>query len=281
MKYTCSLFAVLILVTITDYAYSQSQPKWIHEPPKNSFVGIGSDVSLEVAAERSFWNAYNYIIQKRGTIPSPGKLGYSDSSVTIITNNSSHTKLIRIITSEQSVETKDSVIESVVVENRYWEITKTGYNFWTLIRTLNDIASESPPTKFSPVWRSIILPGWGQFYKEQPTKGYIIALSEAVLIPTAIILQNLKSTAEVDAQNSRNSQVLRNYYTDEANTYMNLSTAVYVLAGAIYIYNIVDAIISDGEKIYEDEGQQRSPKINMTANLFPRPQYVISVKLRF
>jgi hypothetical protein len=62
---------------------------------------------------------------------------------------------------------------------------------------------------------------------------------------------------------------------------MNLSTAAYVLAGAIYIYNIVDAIASNGEKVYEYEAQQRSPVISVTENVLPKPQYVLSISFRF
>lgn len=56
-------------------------------------------------------------------------------------------------------------------------------------------------------------------------------------------------TAQADAQNSR-TQILRDFYNNQANLYQNISLGAWIAACAIYIFSVVDAIGSDGEKVY-------------------------------
>jgi len=59
----------------------------------------------------------------------------------------------------------------------------------------------------------------------------------------------LKITNEADARNAR-TQVLRDYYNDQSNTFSNLSLACFITASAVYLYNVVDAVASGAEKEY-------------------------------
>jgi hypothetical protein len=107
------------------------------------------------------------------------------------------------------------------------------------------------------------VPGWAQFYKGQPTKGAFIIGGEALLIPAGIILGNLKINADANAQSSR-TQALRDYYVDQSNTYNNLSLASFIVAGVGYVYNIVDAIVSEGDKVYVVNEQKTKPTLTMS-----------------
>jgi hypothetical protein len=269
---------VLILLIKTTIVFSQ-EPMWMSKIPQDYlndyFVVSGSSTYSETEAEEmAYRTALERISDSRGII-------FEASPETIIQDNPNIRKGGGIVELKgSSIKTGTStIITDFKIWDRYSKNENGLFTVWLKVSIPKEHPI-SPPSPFSPVWRSIALPGWGQFYKGQPTRGYIIALSEAILIPAGIILQNLKSTAEVDARNSP-TQVLRNYYTDEANTYLNLSTAAYVLAGAIYIYNIVDAIVSDGEKVYVYEQQQKSNMISITENLLPKPQYKLTINFRF
>jgi hypothetical protein len=167
------------------------------------------------------------------------------------------------------------------VETYYETWNESGnavHRHWVLLRIPKKKDFHDPPGKFEPVWRSVILPGWGQFYKGQSTKGYFLLISEALLIPSGIIFLNLKNTAEVDAAGSR-TQALKDYYTDQGNLYYNIGISALIAAGAVYIYNLFDVIMSEGERVYvyDDRGVKMIPLIGHNNGVVVSAQ----LKIRF
>ncbi|MBM4166981.1 MAG: hypothetical protein FJ218_08725 [Ignavibacteria bacterium] len=136
------------------------------------------------------------------------------------------------------------------------ERNTTQHTFWSLVKLPKKNNIESPPTKFSPVWRSMLIPGWGQYYKRETTKGYLFLGAEVLLVPSGIIFNNLGVDAETNKFSSQ-TKTLRDYYDDQSKLYYNVSLGCFIAAGAVYVYNIVDAISSDW-KIYSDN---TSPKV--------------------
>lgn len=275
-----TLFCVRAFTQESLISSKGDSPKWITNRPSgyinDYFVGEGeSRMSLPEASKEAVGNAVKKILQTKS-------FEATSSFSQMTTQDESGIK--KKIVDELIINGSSVIIKGLTQEESYYESWNENqgivHRCWVLVKVPKSTGFQEPPTKFSPVWRSIIAPSWGQFYKGQPTKGYIIALSEAVLIPTGIILQSLKSTAEVDARNSR-TQVLRDYYTDEANTYLNFSTVALVLAGAIYIYNIVDAIVSYGDKVYVYEPQQRKYKVTIVQNLFTKSHNLVSISIEF
>jgi hypothetical protein len=233
---------------------SSEKPSWIAKIPQgyqnDFFVGEGeSQVSLPEASKEALGNAVKKILQ---THP------FEASANITIKNIQDGEQITKKVVDELTVKGSSVTIRGLVQEETYYETwtehSSTINRLWVLIKIPKTKDFREPPTSFSPVWRSII-PGWGQFYKGQSTKGGIIIGAEVLLIPAGIILGNLKINADADAQNSR-TQVLRNYYVDQANTYNNLSLASFILAGVGYVYNIVDAIVSEGDKVYVSNEQK-------------------------
>jgi hypothetical protein len=212
------LFSISSPLIFSQQSIQKEFPPWISSPPKGYinfyFVGFSESSILEEAKLRAEENGKAKIrAQKSGNV----------------------------------------VVEQRIVE-QYVEETQSGknplYRVWVLINCPKPSDHQtSPPTKFDPVWRSAIVPGWGQYYKGETTKGIFIIGGEALLIPAGIILGNLKNNSEADALNSR-TQSLRDYYNDQANTYNNISLACFIAAAAVYVYSIVDAVTTEGEKVY-------------------------------
>ncbi len=241
---------------------SSEKPSWIANPPRgfqnDYFVGEGeSQISLPEASKEAFGNAVSKIIQTHS---------FEASSNITIKNIQDGEQITKKIVEELTVNGSSVTIKGLAQEETYYEtwsepsaiVTRS----WVLVRIPKTKDFRDPPTAFSPVWRSIV-PGWAQFYKGQPTKGAIIIGGEALLIPAGIILGNLKINADANAQSSR-TQVLRDYYVDQSNTYNNLSLASFIVAGVGYVYNIVDAIVSEGDKVYVDREQRTKPFFTLT-----------------
>ncbi len=256
----------LIVIFLGLTSVGVSQPKWITETPpgylNDYYVASGTSNKSESEARQIAFGNILFEIFKSGKVDIKASRTFSDSALELFHNlKSLSLDVVSKIESESKLSGESQTIKGLREEETFVEFRDGLYTVWLLAKVpKRDPKPYSEPSPFSPVWRSAIAPSWGQFYKGQSGKGYVIAISEAVLIPAGFILGNLKATNETDAQNSR-TQVLRDYYNDQANTYSNLSLGCFILAGAVYVYNVVDALVSTGEKEYVENGQHLKPDL--------------------
>ena len=94
-----------------------------------------------------------------------------------------------------------------------------------------------------PLFLSII-PGLGQIYKGQDTKGYAIFGAETLLLAGSVY-----SVTEVGRYNrlAKKNPGAYNSYQSNATTYRQIRNACFIAGGALYIYNLIDAAISKGK----------------------------------
>lgn len=104
--------------------------------------------------------------------------------------------------------------------------------------------------KGSALWRSAIIPGWGQMYKRSMAKGITILALEAVSVIGIVVCHNQSNSYYNKALIERNMN-LREAYQDKSTTYRNIRNGCIAAAGAIYIWNIVDALVAQGAKRYK------------------------------
>ena len=269
-----------LIIILIAYSTTLSQPEWYRNVPsdyKNDyFGGMGDGASKVLAAQLALENAVTQLLNYDNTVTlelSPTIIRNTNREV--ITIDSIKSEIIRETAYELKIYSESRKIKGLKKLKTDFEREGNTYTAYVLIY-LPKKNPISPPSAFSQVCRSLI-PGWGQFYNGQTTKGFIFLGLDAGLIVAGWILQNRASADEVYAQYSR-IQSSRDYYTNDANTYRICSPVAYFLAGVIYIWNIVDAIVNDREReVYADEQQQ----ITMTEKLLPHPQYVLSINFRF
>ncbi|MDD5259995.1 MAG: DUF5683 domain-containing protein [bacterium] len=87
--------------------------------------------------------------------------------------------------------------------------------------------------------RSLMLPGWGQFFNGQPTKGYIFAGAEIVAIGAAVMM-NSSANSIFNEYETQRTQTLYNDYSSKVDT---ANMFVYA-AAAIWVGNVIDAYFS-------------------------------------
>ena len=99
----------------------------------------------------------------------------------------------------------------------------------------------------SAAWRSAILPGWGQYYKGQPTRAYILGgafLTSAVILGVSIVNENKYKDSYLNSTDP--GEITSNY-----NTYNNWSKvrqiSTYTTIG-IWLLSFADALWSDYPK---------------------------------
>lgn len=116
-------------------------------------------------------------------------------------------------------------------------------------------------SKSGAVFRSVLIPGWGQFYNREPVKGGIIVGAEAALIGAAVAMHFLGAADEDKYTDSsfalkypgltpvelgQKAQQLR----ESAEDFYELRNIFIYSAVGVWLYNILDAYIFgiDGEK---------------------------------
>jgi len=87
--------------------------------------------------------------------------------------------------------------------------------------------------------RSLMLPGWGQFFNEQPTKGMIFAGAELVAIGTAFMMSSKANSTYSDYETKRTSSLY-----DDYSSQINTANMFVYAAAAIWVGNIIDAYLS-------------------------------------
>lgn len=238
-------YQLLFWSVLTISLYASDRPRWITETPSgfhnDYYIGYGESKILEEAKLLSEENAKSQVRSKRSGI---------------------------------------NLSEQHIAE-RHIEQEQNLYRVWSLVSFPKPFEEQSdPPTKSTYFWRSVILPSYAQFSKGESVKGYFIAGGAAVFLTSGFVFSNLKITAESDAKNSR-TQVLRDYYNDNANTYNNISLACFIATAVVYVYNIVDAVTTEGEKVYVYESKYKTNGIEIGQNVVPKTQNLFCIKVEF
>jgi hypothetical protein len=95
--------------------------------------------------------------------------------------------------------------------------------------------------RLEATWRSLFLPGWGQRFKEQKTKGRIFSIAAAVLAGTAMTSHILRSRAEKRYLRAGENEVEARYET--FNRYHLLRNNSALSLGVVWGAAVLDALI--------------------------------------
>jgi len=142
----------------------------------------------------------------------------------------------------------------------YWEESKVGnsslFYCWVLFEVALDPNTKTfDKIQFSTnygvvgVLKSAIVPGWGQFSKMQKVKGVSIFGGEAVLLGFGLVADNMRVDLITKMNNSRDVS-FKKECLDLANSWENGRNISFAAAGALYVYNLIDAAVSKGAKRY-------------------------------
>ena len=274
------LFAQKVIDSSTE-----KRPTWSIEPPTGKyfryFSGMGSsNNSLSDAKQQAISDVLSEIImEKRITAKSEIKTFQEQSNSEIISK----------VSREIQQTGMSTTIDGLLKEEDYWEIAKVHkgsiYRFWILMKFPKpeyngfDLAMMTVKQSYGvfPIVKSVFVPGWGQIHKKEKKKGLRLLTGFAVTLTAGIVSQSMSNNYAVDAQNADTGEWI-DYYNTLSEQYYLASTISYILTGAIYGYNVYDAISSKGAKIYalnDDvgvfltlaQGNNQVPQLSISINL--------------
>jgi len=274
------LFAQKVIDSSAD-----KRPTWSIEPPTGKyfryFSGMGSsNNSLADAKQQAISDVLSEIImEKRITAKSEIKTFQEQSNSEIISK----------VSREIQQTGMSTTIDGLLKEEDYWEIAKVRkgsiYRFWILMKFPKpeyngfDLSKMTVKQSYGvfPIVKSVFVPGWGQIHKKEKKKGLRFLTGFAVTLTAGIVSQSMSNNYAVDAQNADSGEWI-DYYNTLSEQYYLASTISYILTGAIYGYNVYDAISSKGAKIYAvndnvgffltlAQGNNQVPQISISIDL--------------
>ena len=135
----------------------------------------------------------------------------------------------------------------------YWMRDKSGAYYVTKLYAKSEL-NTAPlfdnvelTTKYGVcgLWRSMIIPGWGQFHKGANLKGGLILGGTAVLAGGIVFTENQRAGYVRRIHQTHDVNLIRSYQTKRDNFATSRNICIGA-AAALYLYNLIDAIAAPG-----------------------------------
>lgn len=263
------IFFLFILSISVGYVCSQNpvsssekmKPDWlIKELPKPrnaSYHFLKTEAikpSLEEARNECF-NQVAYDITRGAKVSSVSEIKKKSNSARNEYGLNENIETEYILTYKVETDTVNAVFRKV---DEYWEPISTGTTIIYHCHTLYAIAENPEYVNFDQItfsykyggdalWRSALVPGFGQIYKGHKAKGLSIMGGEVFLISGIIFCESRRSDFQRKSKETLNIDKVRSHL-DNANNYATCRNIFIGTAAALYVYNLIDAVVTDGRK---------------------------------
>lgn len=265
-----ALWILVYLTALYSQAYSQRPPWMRGDMPNRSNVSYYFKVTLGEGRTRTEARN-NALLELVGELSR--NQGVMIKGQDILENLSqSHGSVYDESTRQQSryrFETEEfnacfDVADEYYEGNACWMLFEVAYNpekVWF------DKLEFTTDYKGAALWRSMVVPGWGQMYKRSMGKGITILSLQVATIAGICVCDNLSKSYRNKALSEWNNSVRENY-NDRSASYRNVRNGCIIAAGAVYVYNLVDAIAAKGAKRYKKNSLTFTPYANSNSQGF-------------
>lgn len=258
------IFSVVLLSAIAFYAFAGDKsddikPRWMHSvpiPSNNTFIyTVERSVASNLKEARE--NCLSSLLQDAGfekgvTVTSDYKSHDEEHSVSV--NGHSQDVSESHFIANSVIKGKEVQLQGMKIDE-YWERRDDGRYYLTTLFARSQI-DKTPDfdnvrltTKYGMrgLWRSAIIPGWGQLYKGSTLKGGLILGGTALSVAAIIYTDCMRVDYNNKIGKTHNADNKREYANRRDNFETGRNICIGVL-GALYIYNIVDAIVAPGAR---------------------------------
>lgn len=263
MKYRYILLLILSLSfsekVLAQYAKSERvKPQWLHKQPKpsNSTFVYETDYATGKSLDDARSKSLNGLIAASGF--ENGVVVLSDyKSRTVDSKVYSNGKLsdYQIDAFEANSQVKGNEVQLHVKSvAEYWTRDINGtVNLTTLYaKSFNgnpNFDNVELTTKYGAqgLWRSAIIPGWGQFHKGANLKGGLVLGGCAAIAAGVVFTECTRADYARKIAKTHNADTKRAYATKRDNFATGRNICIGALA-ALYVYNLIDAVAAPGAR---------------------------------
>ena len=257
-KFIILLFFIFINFTICGQVINRSanrKPDWLSELPQVNlsqyFSGVGTSEILSEAKKIAIISVIHEVsIQQKSIISSTTKFERKQLQ------HGDKYEIEGTLIDITELKIEPQTLVGLIKEEEYWEESKSStgkrsYNFWILMKIPKPQRQEynSNFSKIGAMAKSAIIPGWGQLYKKEKTKGILMFGATGLLI-TSIILTDNQRTTNLDLSLQTRDINERKALIENAGKWENSRNIVWGIGAGFYLYNLIDAITARGAKIY-------------------------------
>ncbi len=263
MKYRYILLLILSLSfsgeVFAQYAKSEKiRPQWLHKQPKpsNATFVYETDYATGKSLDDARTKSLNGLIAASGF----------ESGVVVISDYNSKTVDSKVYSNGKLSDYQIDAFEanSHVKGNEVQLHVKSVAEYWTRdingtvnLTTLYAKSLNGTPnfddveltTKYGArgLWRSAIVPSWGQFHKGSNLKGGLILGGTVVLVGGIIFTENQRADYVSKIAKTHDVDIKRTYATKRDHFATGRNICIGAVA-ALYIYNLIDAIVAPGAR---------------------------------
>jgi len=248
---------------------SGHKPEWISKAPQGKeykyFIGVGSSShSLSDAKEIALADIISQLSREKGIeITAAERLSLTKTIGEKYQNGQNQPTRNQELNKESTINIKarEVFLEKLELHENYWQKSALDdeivYEYFLLARIIKKEKKNREGYGLKPVWRSVLIPGWGQLYKGQKFRSllYFTTIASSV---SYIYYSNVEVNYHIDRLAELNSgsvdvQHLEDLIQDNEDdldiwkTRRNISIGV---AAGVYIWNIIDAATSKGKRQY-------------------------------
>ncbi len=261
MKYRYILLLILSLSfsgeVLAQYAKSEKiRPQWLHKQPKplNATFVYERDYATGKSLDDARTKSLNGLIAASGF----------ENGVVVLSNYQSKTVDSKIYSNGKLSDYQVDVFEgnSQIKGNEVRLHVKSVAEYWTRdidgtvsLTTLYAKSLNRTPnfddveltTKYGAhgLWRSAIIPGWGQFHKGANLKGGLILGGTAVLAAGIIFTESQRTDYVRRINQTHDINLIRSYQTKRDHFAIARNICIGAVA-ALYVYNLIDAVAAPG-----------------------------------
>jgi len=234
-------FLLIVCATMNDI---YSQPEWVSKTPSgylnDYFVGKGTSINSKTEAAQLAFEDAVILIMRNNTITVEYSTDNKIYSTQTNINDSTKYEVVRKAAEELKINGNSKTMKGLKEVETYYELNGNSYVAWVLV-DLPKKSPISPPSSFSPIWRSCLLPGLGQLYSDKTFKGISFMVLSLGGIAGGFVFNQLSQDASNNAISSK-TQVRRDFYNQQTKDYDTYSKISFITAGAFYLWSLVDAI---------------------------------------
>ncbi|MDE7468153.1 MAG: hypothetical protein K2M61_07345 [Muribaculaceae bacterium] len=285
MRYRSFLLLAASFIVSFVSAFADERPLWLkgEMPPQSNStyyfnINYGEGLSIKEALNAADMALISQLTSAAGiTVSGETKYEifyYLDSQKSVESE---------IGTSDYNINIKDIHLAFKVADTY---ITRE-HNLYS-VAVLYEVARNPDNVRYDPVeytsnygarglWRSAIIPGWGQMYKKQYAKGIAILAVEAAAVSVACVAENQRSSYMGKIKATTDPDAIK-FYQNKANESKNLRNGLFIGAAAVYVYNLVDAIAAKGRTKYKNP---QKPRFAFAPIVTPQNEFGLALNLTF
>lgn len=261
MRYKIIL-SISLLILVSPFLYSQKiittsdryRPSWIDNSVRlkkynetySYHVVLDAGQSLNTLRESELVALSNYL-QHTNRIE-----GVIDRKVNAGTNDYSSSIGLSYKTNTSVEEFTCKKIDSYWVQQKIAGsgLQFTYYSLYAVAHSsVSDFDEYNLTEKYGAIglWRSMLVPGWGQMHKGAYAKGGVILGGTVALAGGIIFTENMRQSCLMQMSQTHSAPVIKQLSANMTNWSVGRNVCIGAVA-ALYIYNLVDAVVAPGAR---------------------------------